>query len=254
MPQKKKEDDDKSFTALIKSVIPKIVGSLERIAGSRPPVEALMGISDTPISIATPIEPTDPDVIANSSLRITGYDRVSIVDQVHRLSPEVWVVNDGPGMLYVICSPDLIKWNGENQINPGEAWAFYNVRELRLRSPVAGTQYRLSEYKPDGNIDSGLVDVTLIPLAANGTYTSSALNPTFHTYARALAFADQAGTVYIEQSSDGVNWDLSETVAVVANTATRLEKTIVGAYVRFKYVNGAVAQTVLRLTGRLTGA
>src|SRR5688572_30165098 len=69
-----------------------------------------------------------------------------------------------------------------------------------------------------------------------------------------LVFADQAGSLIIEQSADGSNWDLQETIAVVANTGQGFKKDLYAPYVRVRYVNGATPQTVFRLTARFSSA
>lgn len=65
---------------------------------------------------------------------------------------------------------------------------------------------------------------------------------------RALAFADQAGTLNIQQSFDGgVTWRTTDTTAIVASTAKTIEALIVAPLVRVQYVNGGVANTVFNL-------
>jgi len=60
-------------------------------------------------------------------------------------------------------------------------------------------------------------------------------------------FADQAGTLYIEQSPDGGNWDVTESISVSANVGVAVVREIAAGYARVRYVNGATAQTVFRL-------
>ena len=90
-------------------------------------------------------------------------------------------------------------------------------------------------------------DSTLLPLGALGIYTGAA--KACGAYARLVGsvFSDQAGTLYIEQSQDGNNWDISESVAVVANTAAAFTYEVLAPYGRMRYVNGNVAQVVFRL-------
>jgi hypothetical protein len=59
---------------------------------------------------------------------------------------------------------------------------------------------------------------------------------------------DQAGTLHVEQSLDGVNWDFDTTVAVVANTGAQFNVTLVAPYWRLRMVNTAGSnQTFLRI-------
>lgn len=69
-----------------------------------------------------------------------------------------------------------------------------------------------------------------------------------------MVFADQAGTVYIEQSADGVNWDISTSYPVTANNGKGFNEPLYGPYVRIRYVNGATAQGTFRLYSRFTSA
>lgn len=112
-----------------------------------PPDTALINAAQTTVTIATPTRPGNPDVLATASQ--TGYDRVFVYFDGQRISSKIWVINDGPGTLFVIASYNLIKWSGESEIFPGEFRAFFNVYELRVRSPNAATRYRLTEYEPD---------------------------------------------------------------------------------------------------------
>ncbi len=94
--------------------------------------------------------------------------------------------------------------------------------------------------------------LTTTALAASATYTGASkdfLNVVLG-FVSVLAFADQAGEAYIEQSIDGDNWDLSESVAVSASTGTKLKKEVVARFVRAKYINGGVQQGVFRFGWR----
>lgn len=92
------------------------------------------------------------------------------------------------------------------------------------------------------------VDSTSIPLAASGTYTSA--NPILSAgNARIVGtvYSNQAGTLNVDQSADGVNWDATTSVAVTASTPTIFSVESIAPYARLRYVNGAAAQTVFRL-------
>jgi hypothetical protein len=67
-------------------------------------------------------------------------------------------------------------------------------------------------------------------------------------------FTDQAGNIFIEQSFDQTNWDISTTYAIVANTTKTFSEEILAPWVRVRYVNGATPQTVLRLYVRMESA
>lgn len=102
------------------------------------------------VTVATAVRPTDPDVLAVGGA--AGYDRISIFHELNRLSPKCWVINDGAEqaapILYAIATSDGIKWSGESEILDHEFRAFFNVHEIRVRSPSNATRYRTTEYEP----------------------------------------------------------------------------------------------------------
>lgn len=63
-------------------------------------------------------------------------------------------------------------------------------------------------------------------------------------------FADQPGTIYIEQSGDGENWDISTNYPVVANDGAGFSEEILLPFVRVRYANGSEAQSTFRIVGR----
>ena len=104
------------------------------------------------VTIATPLKPSDPDVLATGVVP-GGYDRIVVFHELNRLSPKCWIINDGDGaagtpILYAISTSDGIKWSGESEILTHETRCFLNVYELRVRSPGATTVYRVTEYEP----------------------------------------------------------------------------------------------------------
>jgi hypothetical protein len=94
--------------------------------------------------------------------------------------------------------------------------------------------------------------LTNTPLSANASFTSISEDRSSYNHKTVVAhaFADQPGTLYIEQSPDGTNWDIVESISVPANTGTALVTTVKSRSVRIRYVNGATAQTVFRLAKR----
>lgn len=96
--------------------------------------------------------------------------------------------------------------------------------------------------------------LTTTPLMDNATYT---LTPAIDSLAvpqdnmvSAHVFANQAGALYMDVSMDNANWNLVQaSVAVSANVAETIPwQPPLDRYYRFRYVNGAVAQTVFRLS------
>ena len=99
---------------------------------------------DTPltaIAVATPVQPNSPDTFSNATTvpPTPGYQTETIYATLQRNSPKMFVINDGTDHLYVITSPDGKNWSSEVTILTGEARTFFNVFEVRLRSPSAGT-------------------------------------------------------------------------------------------------------------------
>jgi len=95
---------------------------------------------------------------------------------------------------------------------------------------------------------------TTTPLAANAEYVGPALDRKYrtHAYIHAMAFADVDGTIYIDQSHDGSNWDYSESAALTGGAGAKLSSRIVARYVRIRYLNGTTAQTTFRFGKFLT--
>lgn len=67
----------------------------------------------------------------------------------------------------------------------------------------------------------------------------------------ANAFADQAGTLYIDKSTDATTWRAAAQIAVAANVPASLKIAITTRYNRVRFVNGPVAQTAFLLTSTM---
>lgn len=92
-------------------------------------------------------------------------------------------------------------------------------------------------------------------LTAGSTYTSRWVNSDIHTAICGSVFADQPGTLYIEQSYDGVNADISASYNTTANDGEGYSENLLLPLVRLKFTNtGGSSQTVFRLVSKfLTG-
>jgi hypothetical protein len=100
------------------------------VAGQNPPA-------------GTNYNPNDP-VYSNAEL---VYDSL----QPHRRAPRIQIINDSTDTItdktiYVISTSNGGDWTPEATIQIGEARSFFNVWELRLRSPTAGVPYRITEW------------------------------------------------------------------------------------------------------------
>lgn len=90
------------------------------------------------------------------------------------------------------------------------------------------------------------------PLAAAATFESASLDGLTYKKITGRAFADQAGTLEIQQSDDETTWDTSKTLEIAAGTAVFYDEPIYCRYIKVKYTNGATAQTAFRISGYLS--
>lgn len=92
------------------------------------------------------------------------------------------------------------------------------------------------------------------PLAANAAVTSPVFkfgdNPDRIV---GSVFSDQAGTLFVEQTSDGTHWDVSSEYEIVGEDGQGFERPSVGLEWRVRYVNGGTLQTAFRLNARALG-
>lgn len=84
------------------------------------------------------------------------------------------------------------------------------------------------------------------PLAIGGTVTHATRCVAGLAAISGVVFTDAAGTLFIEQSINGTNWDIVTTIDVLASIATPVDVPVYASLARARYVNGAVAQTVFR--------
>ncbi len=104
-----------------------------------------------------------------------------------------------------------------------------------------------------------VVMLTKTPLQANMSYIQAGRDR-FESGIPAgsvsgLVWADKAGTLYLEESDDdGITWSQTTNVSVSASTTTVLPWTaLTKQQYRFRYVNGAAAQTKFRLVQQTRG-
>ncbi len=93
------------------------------------------------------------------------YNRERIYEVLERYSDIIHVINGGTNPLFVIVSHEgSTNFSKESVIFPGEVKDFYNVYELRLRSPEAGLQYRATEYDIMSVSQTSLIPIELASL------------------------------------------------------------------------------------------
>jgi hypothetical protein len=124
------------------------------------------------------------------------------------------------------------------------------------------TQTAFTDSLP-GAVSHHTIAATTTVLAASATYTQPWVDseeflsqvsegPRSVIAVAGMAYSDQAGTLYLDQTDDSSNANLivsTAGTAVVAATAVAFAKTTLNSrYYRFRYVNGATAQTTFELT------
>ncbi len=97
----------------------------------------------------------------------------------------------------------------------------------------------------NGNIDSGNSSTT--PLAGNGTFSGTAIDVSVYGVITVFVFADQTGTLNIEFSTNGTNWDDINSYPVSASSALSVQFGPQAKFFRVVYQNGSSAQSVFRL-------
>lgn len=95
--------------------------------------------------------------------------------------------------------------------------------------------------------DLVLHDYTTIPLSANSEWTSTTDSSTKTGKVVGSVYSDVSGTLHVEQSPDGTNWDIVDSFTVAGGSGLKFNVEKVCTYLRVRYVNGSSAQTVFRL-------
>lgn len=121
-------------------ILSKITEMVTSLGTAPKPEEKYYDTPQTVIAVATPAQPNSPDTFSNATAvpPVQGYQSENIYATVGRIANKITVINDGTTTLFVISSPEGKTWSSENTILIGEARTFWNVWELRLRSPSAG--------------------------------------------------------------------------------------------------------------------
>lgn len=87
-----------------------------------------------------------------------------------------------------------------------------------------------------------------LPLGVDATITATARDINARNLIRGWVFTDVAGTLIIEQSVDNTTFRQTHSFAITGNAtvATPFEFKTLSRYARFKYTNGATAQTIFQ--------
>lgn len=174
-----------------------------------------------------------------------------------------------PGELVIEQSPDNSAWKETHRVPIPSVASVFHVFDfpalmyyIRLRFVNGGTaQTAMGIYSTKIAVETP----TLFPaldflhsttnLGSAATFTGTALDlgaaNRMYFIHRSGVFADQTGTLYLEQSKDGATWRTTQTQAVTVNTQAYIEDKIYMRYVRVRYVNGASAQGTFELQSSL---
>ena len=113
---------------------------------------------------------------------------------------------------------------------------------------------------PQGNLverkESGVVDAasSATPLGADGVFTSPWIDTAGYINLSVVVFTDQDSAIdglQVQLSSDGVNVDATDEFIVKPNVGEQFTFGLTTKFVRIKYTNGPVAQSVFRLQSSL---
>lgn len=89
---------------------------------------------------------------------------------------------------------------------------------------------------------------TTTPLPANGVWSSVVVPSANLSSIVGSVFASHTGQLFIEQSADQQNWDVSTEYDVPANDGKGFSEDVLLDFARVRYVNGGTAQTAFRLS------
>ena len=94
------------------------------------------------------------------------------------------------------------------------------------------------------------VNSTSIPLGIDGVFTGVSEDTEFFGVIGIQVFSDKASAtngLSVEFSTDGINWDVTDTNTVALNTGITYNFPCIAKYFRVVYTNGGTAQTEFRL-------
>lgn len=135
---------------------------------------------------------------------------------------------------------------------------------INSNAPASGGA--TSAKQDTGNTKTSFFADTTTALGSLATYTgtshSAILNTGTSSYTMfgASFYADQAGTAYIDESTDGSTWFEVASVSVTAGSGALsgpsfgLNARIRSGYYRVRFVNGSVAESTLRITSSFTAS
>ena len=194
-----------------------------------------------------------------SSLTASGNLKAAVVEDAVGLAKSSDLSAVQPRNLTQIAGTALTgrDWSGDfaklQNLDTALSQAINNLNLLKVNgTTLTGadwTQYfsALPTIRDRINELSGVLASTTTALGANASYTSGSFTVSGYGRIVGSCYADQAGTLYVEQSSDGTNFDVQSTFSYSAGALLGFSVEVVAPTARVRYVNGATAQTVFRL-------
>lgn len=88
---------------------------------------------------------------------------------------------------------------------------------------------------------------TTTPLAGSAAWTSATFASDAFSICEGSVFTDKAGTLFIEQSNDDLNWDISSNYIIPVSDGKGFTEDLLLPFTRVRYVNGGTPQTIFRL-------
>lgn len=122
----------------------------------------------------------------------------------------------------------------------------------RQRGDTSGTYLAAATFWTESAVNAQAAAAVVNGSTRNNGGLAGGVGTRFNLFV-AEAFADQAGTLYIDKSVDGgTTWRQVASVAVVAGTSSQISTRISAASYRARYVNGGTATTAFLLTSSYT--
>jgi len=217
-------------------------------------VEDAVGLAKS--SDLSAVQPRNLTQIAGTAL--TGRDWSGDFAKLQNLDTALSILKDNLNLLKVngitLTGADWTQYFAKLQnLDTALSQAINNLNLLKVNgTTLTGadwTQYfsALPTIRDRINELSGVLASTTTALGANASYTSGSFTVSGYGRIVGSCYADQAGTLYVEQSSDGTNFDVQSTFSYSAGALLGFSVEVVAPTARVRYVNGATAQTVFRL-------
>jgi len=228
-PEGRPTDRDKRVIELLEAIVRGQNGTIQRLEVliKAAEVELVDLKFDTGINTLTNAVVNEP-LIDNVSA--TGYTQEQIFSILQRLSPELYFINFGPGTVFLRVTKNGSDFSLQSPVFEGEVKTYYDVFEIRLRSPTANTQYLITEFEyfkqKDISFLSGrpFVDEANVVLGTPRTVLIvtdpvQGLGRNAHT---GFIVNDGPNNLQVELSNDGVTF--APLITVIPNQILDLDK------------------------------